>query len=234
MRNFTIHTHTIEKIATALGELNEEVAFVGGSVVGFYANDLAADDVRPTKDIDITLQIASLSKLEMLREELTNKGFKQQMDEDVICRFVYDETLVDVMATQAVGWAPANKWFAPGFNHLISKEVGNKTIRILSLPYFLATKFDAHTDRGGTDPRTSKDFEDITYLLDYVSDLEEQILAAPNDVKTYLTYQFNAILTDSAKQEAILAQLPYSIQMERFAIIMDKLRSIEATASQDF
>jgi predicted nucleotidyltransferase len=234
MRNFQIHSQTIEKIAKALGELNKEVAFVGGSVVGIYADDLAADDVRPTKDIDITLQIASLSKLEILRAELTNKGFKQQMDEDVICRFVYDDTLVDVMATQAIGWAPANQWFAPGFEHLISVEIGQTTIRLLSLPYFLATKFDAHTGRGASDPRTSKDFEDITYLLDYVSDLEEQILAAPNDVKTYLIEQFNAILTDSAKQEAILAQLPYSIQMERFAIIMDKLHTIQAAASQSF
>jgi predicted nucleotidyltransferase len=226
MRNFQIHTQTIEKIAKALGELNKDVAFVGGSVVGIYANDLAADDVRPTKDIDITLQIASLSKLEILREELTNKGFKQQMDEDVICRFVYDDILVDVMATHAIGWAPANQWFAPGFKHLISVEMGHTTIRLLSLPYFLATKFDAHADRGASDPRTSKDFEDITYLLDYVSDLEKQILAAPNDVKAYLIEQFKAILEDDAKQEAILAQLPYSIQTERFAIIMDKLRVI--------
>lgn len=230
MRNFQIHTQTIEKIAKALGELNKNVAFVGGSVVGIYANDLAADDVRPTKDIDITLQIASLSKLEILREELTNKGFKQQIGEEVICRFVYDDTLVDVMATQAIGWAPANQWFAPGFKHLISVEIGDMTIKLLSLPYFLATKFDAHADRGGSDPRTSKDFEDITYLLDYVSDLEEQIAVAPEDVKTYLIGQFKAILADYAKQEAILAQLPYSIQMERFAIIMDKLRSIQAAA----
>ena len=230
MRNFQIHTQTIEKIAKALGELNKNVAFVGGSVVGIYANDLAADDVRPTKDIDITLQIASLSKLEILREALTDKGFKQQIDEDVICRFVYDGTLVDVMATQAIGWAPANQWFAPGFKHLISVEIGDMTIKLLSLPYFLATKFDAHADRGGSDPRTSKDFEDITYLLDYVSDLEEQIAVAPEDVKTYLIGQFKAILADDAKQEAILAQLPYSIQMERFAIIMDKLRSIQAAA----
>jgi predicted nucleotidyltransferase len=226
MRNFTIHTQTIEKIATALGELNEKVAFVGGAVVGIYANDLAADDVRPTKDIDITLQIASLGKLEMLREELSTKGFKQEANEDVICRFVYDDILVDVMSTHPVGWAPANQWFAPGFNYLISKKIGDRMINLLSLPYFLATKFDAHADRGGSDPRASKDFEDIVYLLDYVSDFDQQISIAPKDVKTYLVEQFNAILKDNLKQEAILAQLPYAIQTERFAIIMQKIRTI--------
>jgi predicted nucleotidyltransferase len=232
MRNFTIHTQTIEKIATALGELNEKVAFVGGAVVGIYANDLAAEDVRPTKDIDITLQIASLSKLEMLREELSIKGFKQQVNEDVICRFVFDDILVDVMATHPVGWAPANQWFAPGFNYLILKKIGDKTIRLLSLPYFLATKFDAHSDRGGLDPRTSKDFEDIVYLLDYVSDFEQQISIAPKDVKTYLINQFEAILEDSLKQEAILAQIPYAIQTERFAILMQKIKTIANLQTQ--
>jgi hypothetical protein len=103
MRNFTIHTETIETIANALGELNQKVAFVGGAVVGFYANDLAADDVRPTKDIDITLQITSVGKLELLREELSNKGFTQVANEDVICRFVYEDILVDVMSTYPVG-----------------------------------------------------------------------------------------------------------------------------------
>jgi predicted nucleotidyltransferase len=226
MRNFTIHTETIEIIANALGELNQKVAFVGGAVVGFYANDLAADDVRPTKDIDITLQIRSVGKLELLREELSNKGFTQVANEDVICRFVYEDILVDVMSTYPVGWAPANQWFAPGFEHLIVQEAGNKIINLLSLPYFLATKFDAHNDRGGSDPRTSKDFEDIVYLLDYVADLETQIINAPQDVKNYLRLQFESILRDTLKQEAILSQLPYAIQTERFAIIMQKIRAV--------
>ena len=226
MRNRNLHLHFIETIAAALGELNEKVVFVGGAVVGLYANDLAAEDVRPTKDIDITLHIVSLGNLELLREELLSKGFIQHADDDVICRFRYKGILVDVMATHAVGWAPANRWFAPGFDHLILQEVNKQTFRLLSLPYFMATKFDAHADRGGTDPRTSKDFEDIVYLLDYVVDLEQQILAAPEDVKTYLIGQFDAILKDSLKQEAILAQLPYDIQMERFRIIIQRIEKV--------
>ena len=226
MRNRTLHLELIETIAAALGELNEKVAFVGGAVVGLYTNDLAAEDVRPTKDIDITLHIVSLGNLELFREALLSKGFIQHADDDVVCRFRYEGILVDVMATHPVGWAPANRWFAPGFDHLISRESDGQTFRLLSLPYFMATKFDAHADRGGSDPRTSKDFEDIVYLLDYVVNLDQQISAAPEDVKTYLIAQFEAILTDNLKKEAILAQLPYSIQMERFKIIMDKIETV--------
>ena len=42
----------IRTIALALGELNEKVVYVGGSVVSLYADDSAAEETRPTKDID--------------------------------------------------------------------------------------------------------------------------------------------------------------------------------------
>ena len=45
---------------------------------------------------------------------------------------------------------------------------------------------------------------------------------------SYLIAQFKAILTDNLKKEAILAQLPYSIQMERFKIIMAKIEKVVA------
>ena len=62
--------------------------------------------------------------------------------------------------------------------------------------------------------------------MDYVVNLEQQILTAPEDVKTYLIAQFEGILTDNLKKEAILAQLPYAIQIERFKIIMDKIETV--------
>jgi hypothetical protein len=228
MKNTDFHCLIVEKIALGLGELNEKTAFVGGAVVGLYADDPAADDVRPTMDIDITLQITTLGQLEGLRELLSAKGFRQFAEDDVVCRFRYEGILVDVMSTKPVGWAPANPWFAPGFEQLILKQVGSTTVRLLSLPYFLATKFDAHHDRGSTDPRTSKDFEDIVYLLDNVSDLVQQVLAAPEGVRNYLIAEFAAVLNDPASREAVLAQLPYLIQAERFEIILNKIRNIVA------
>lgn len=58
------------------------------------------------------------------------------------------------MSTQAIGWAPANIWFQKeGMAHTITVAVApTKQIRILELPYFLATKFAAFNDRGTTAP----------------------------------------------------------------------------------
>ena len=60
MKNTLINRIATEKIAHALGELNEKVVYVGGAVVSLYIDDPSADDVRPTKDIDISLEIASV------------------------------------------------------------------------------------------------------------------------------------------------------------------------------
>ncbi len=68
MKNTTINLGVIRRIAQGLGSLNEKVVYVGGAVVSLYINDPAADDVRPTKDVDIFLQIASLGELEDLRQ----------------------------------------------------------------------------------------------------------------------------------------------------------------------
>jgi len=69
LKNTLINRIATKKIALALGELNKNVVYVGGAVVSFYIDDTSAEDVRPTKDIDISMEIASLGKLEKIRED---------------------------------------------------------------------------------------------------------------------------------------------------------------------
>jgi predicted nucleotidyltransferase len=215
-----------KKVAQALGALNNNVVYVGGAMVSLYIDDTSAEDVRPTKDIDITMEIASLGELEKIREELIQKGFYQTNEDNVICRFRYEDIKVDVMATKPVGWAPANPWFEPGFKYIVRSTIDEIEIKYLSLPFFLATKFTAFYDRGAKDPRTSHDFEDIVYLLNYTTNLVEQILTAPNDVKVYLMSCFSDVLSDSVKQEAILGNLFYEDQEHRHQKIVEKLKKI--------
>ncbi len=226
MKNTRINLKVIGKVAKALGELNDRVVYVGGAIVSLYINDPAAEDIRPTKDIDISLEILTLGELEKLRVLLTEKKFYQTSDETVMCRFMYDDVTVDVMSTKAVGWAPADQWFAPGFKHVETRNIEDQKIRILPLAYFLATKFSAFHDRGAKDPRTSKDFEDITYILDNRMDLVEQTLNSPEDVRHYLKKEFQSILKNDSLQEAITANLFYETQVVRSKNIIDKLKTI--------
>ena len=68
LKNTRINRLATIKVATALGNLNEKVVYVGGTIVSLYIDDPAAEDVRPTKDVDFSLEIVSLGQLESLRE----------------------------------------------------------------------------------------------------------------------------------------------------------------------
>lgn len=226
LKNTTINIGVIKRIATALNQLNERVVYVGGAVVSLYIDDEAADDVRPTKDIDISLSIASLYELESLRQVLIGKGFIQSAEDDAICQFRFEDIIVDVMSTKAVGWAPANPWFADGFKLKQVINLDGQIIQIMPLSYFLASKFTAFNDRGKKDARTSHDFEDIIYILDNRINLAEEINNSPDEVKEYLKEEFAKILTDEQKQEAILSNLYYETQTIRFNAILSKLKAV--------
>lgn len=224
-KNDDINIAAVKKVAQALGDLNDNVAYVGGAVVSIYADDPAADEVRPTKDVDITLEIASFAELTKIQEQLAEKGIYPAIEEKIMCRFDCNGVLLDVMATKEVGWAQANEWFEPGFKHLESYRLDEtQTIKILSVAYFLASKFTAYHDRG-KDPRTSHDFEDIIYVLDNRVNLVKDILDAPEDVRKYLINEF-LMLVDVGMEEAVLCHLEPETQSERLKILKTRLLEI--------
>lgn len=226
MKNAIINKGIIKKVANALGELNNDLMYVGGATVGLYINDAAADDVRSTKDLDISLSLVTLSELESIREELISRGFIQSPEFDVMCRFKYDDVIVDVMNTTELGWAPANSWFYDGFELKEMIKIENQNIFILPFCHFLATKFEAYNKRGRNEPRTSHDFEDIVYIIDNRIDLVEQLINAPSAVKKFLLNEFNLILKDSSKKEAIYSNLFYEFRDARYQEIIRKLEVI--------
>lgn len=226
LKNTLINRAATQKLAKTLGKLNAEVVYVGGAMVSFYIDDVTADDVRPTKDLDITLEIHTLGELESLREALIKKGLRQSSEDKVICRFRLDDIKVDVMSTKEVGWAPANRWFAPGFERRYQLMLDEMEISLMPLPYFLASKFDAFFNRGSKDPRTSHDFEDIVYILTYTSDLTQKIMEAEDSVRNYLKESFGKIESNKLYQEAIVGNL-YADQLdEAFEMIMAKVSTI--------
>ena len=226
MKNTQINLKATISVAKALGNLLEKVVFVGGAVVSLYIDDPAADDVRPTKDIDLTFEILSVSDLEELRQKLNERGFKQSHKDKVACRFRLDDKKVDVMSTEAVGWAPANRWFKEGFKQAYDHNLENEKIKLLPFPYFLATKFEAFDSRGGHDARGSHDFEDIVYLLNYTSNFDELILGTDNNVKSFLISCLKEITESKKLQEAVKANLYFEDQEVRFEMILNKIIKI--------
>lgn len=227
LKNKTINMGVVKKVATALGELNDEVAYVGGATVSVYADDPIAEDVRPTKDVDIMLRIATFAELAALQDKLASKNIYPDPEADINCRFKYEDVLIDVMSTKEVGWAPSDPWFEPGFKSLMKYKLDDAiTIRVFTAPYFLATKFSAFHDRGN-DPRTSTDFEDIVYVLDSRLNIVDEIRSSPSNVRDYLKEHLKAFLSDDMSESLSCHLSPFQSE-ERLGLLRQKINSILA------
>jgi predicted nucleotidyltransferase len=165
LENKIINLAVVAEIAQALREFNEEVVFVGGAVVSLYTDDPAADEIRPTQDVDMTMSIMNLSHWEKVQEKLATLGFYPDPFGPSICRYKYKDIPVDIMANENGPHGPSNQWYKIGFEDLWTLKANEQEIKVLSAPCYLATKFEAFNDRG-SDYRTSHDIEDIIYILD--------------------------------------------------------------------
>jgi hypothetical protein len=57
MRSADPNLPQLRRIAQALGDLREQVVFVGGAVAGLLVTDPLADGVRATRDVDAVVNV---------------------------------------------------------------------------------------------------------------------------------------------------------------------------------
>lgn len=105
---------------------------MGGAVISLYADDPAADEIRPTMDIDITLNIVSLQKWIPLQEELIALGFYPNPAGRALCNYLYNGTPVDIMMAHTTALGPANRWFPIGFEQLWTVKAREEEVNIFS------------------------------------------------------------------------------------------------------
>ena len=119
-----INVTRIKAVNNALGELRDKVVFVGGATVSLYA-DSAAEEIRPTEDIDIVVEIWARKDYFEIDEKLRKLGFINDQESGIICRYKIDGLVVDVMPTQSDILGFTNKWYQPGYEHSISYNLEN-------------------------------------------------------------------------------------------------------------
>lgn len=186
----------LQTVANGLGELKDGVVFVGGAVAELYADNPAASDIRPTKDVDCVIELKSRMEHTRLQENLRTKGFVHDTSEDApICRMIYQKIKVDVMPTDEEILGFSNKWYEEGIENRITKTLPDGTVVfIFPQEYYLAAKFEAHKGRGGNDLRQSHDFEDIIYILDNYTEILDSIRNANLTVRLYLKEEFKNLV----------------------------------------
>ena len=209
-------------VVKGLGELADDVVFVGGSVAELYASNVELSDIRPTLDVDCIIEVSSKLAYYKLEEKLHQKGFKNDTSEDApICRWLYKGVKVDIMPVDEKIIGFSNIWYSEGIKNKISRTIQeNIKIFIFRPEYYLASKLEAHKNRGSKDLRQSHDFEDIIYLLDNYPDIINDISNANDKIKRYIRLEFINFQNNRNLIEGIECALPYGADAEGTDIIL--------------
>lgn len=179
----------IEFVADGLGEeFLAEVAFVGGCTTAMLVTDtVVLDDIRFTDDVDLVIELAGITAWQSLTERLAAKNFKITGEDEVNCRFRFNDIVVDVMPSDPAVLGYANRWFVEGLAKADKFTLPSGIIiQIFKPAYFLATKLEAFSGRGNGDPY-HKDVEDIIIVIDGRQELLDEVRQAEPELREYIT-----------------------------------------------
>jgi predicted nucleotidyltransferase len=197
----------IEAAVRALGELCDRVVFVGGLTTGLLVTEDARPRARATQDIDVIVELASLSAYYKLGQELRDRGFRS--DTEVTCRWHAGELKFDFIPTRDVGLGFENRWYPRAAEQAKRLSLpSGAIIRIVTPPYFVSTKLEAFYGRGEGDYRASHDLEDIVTVVDGRLELIDEVAAADSDVRSYIQEEFDDLLAREEFVDSLSGHLP--------------------------
>jgi hypothetical protein len=219
--NHHLNITRIKSVYHSLGELKEKVVFVGGATISLYV-DSKTEEIRPTDDIDIVVEIYTHQEYAALDEQLRKLGFVNDQTTRVICKYSIQGLIVDVMPTQIDALGFSNKWYQPAFENSIQYNLGDEKIRIFSPPFFIASKLEAFLQRGKNDGRTSTDFEDIIFLFENRSTIWKELNDAETTLSTYLKETFRKLMQNENFEEWVDCHAGFG-RVSATYFIMDQL-----------
>ena len=179
----------LESAAEAIEEMLDEVVFVGGATVELWVTDPGAPEFRPTYDIDVIVEVTTRGAYYRLEEKLRELGFRNDEEGGVICRFRRPSGLIlDVMPTDPSILGFENRWQREAFPHAARYGLpSGREIKAVPPVYLIATKLEAFASRGRGDLYGSKDFEDLVRLIDGREEVVEELEAAEEEVRAFVS-----------------------------------------------
>jgi predicted nucleotidyltransferase len=217
----------LQLVARALGVLREKLVFVGGCVTGILITDTARPPVRATQDVDLIAEIASKAEYYGITADLKRLGFQEDLGE-VICRWRFGNLKVDVMPSREGILNFTNQWYADAIEASIIAELPDKTpIRLITAPYFIATKLEAFYDRGKGD-YMSHDIEDILNVIDGRKEIIQDVAEIKESaVAAYLRSEVEDLISDPLFLQSLPSHFqPTAVEQQRVPLLLARLREI--------
>jgi hypothetical protein len=195
----------IRFVAERLDSLGERMVFLGGATLGLFVVEPGAAPPRPTKDVDLIVEVTMLEYLDnSFRAQLLGRGFREVVDEGVICRWEIEGTKVDIMPAAPGILGFGNRWYQAAVAQAQRYQFpGGPSIRLISPACFLATKLEAFANRGRGD-FTREDIEDIISVIDGRPTIEKEVDSATPEIQSFISREVARLLSS----EAFLESLP--------------------------
>ena len=216
----------LQDAAGKLAPFLDEIVFVGGATLGLLITDAAAAPIRGTTDVDVIAEIATYADYITFSERLRNAHFTE--DHELTCRWHQGALTLDVLSLSKEVLGFTNSWYEPALRNALPFTLpGGPSIRVITAPYFLATKMEAFRGRGKMDYQASHDLEDFVAIIEGREGVVREIEQSSQAVRDYLSQAVHALLTTPQ----FLGVLPgYILDQERVPLIEERLASIAAIA----
>ena len=222
----------LEEAARKLGQLVDEVVFVGGSTLDLLITDPGASPVRPTTDVDVIAEVLTYADYVVtFSDRMRALGFSEDSREGAPpCRWLHGKLTLDVMPLDEAILGFSNRWYRGAMLEAqVIRLPGGARIRVINGPYFLGTKVEAFRGRGEEDYFASRDLEDFVAVLEGREAILEELRTAPEDLRIFLSHATKALLTKPRFLDALPGYFPGdSISQQRIEIVLRNLRELAA------
>jgi hypothetical protein len=217
--------------AVALRPLLAELVFVGGCVTGLLITDEAAGEPRGTLDVDAIAQITSYAAYAKFGDRLRSLGFHEDTNEGApVCRWIQGGMILDVMPLDEKILGFSNRWYKAAMEASVTKKLRDDLeIRMVTAPYFVATKLEAFKGRGKGGFFGNHDLEDVISIVDGRETLSAEVRAAGANLSEYVRREVADLLATPGFIDALPGfLLPDSASQSRIGIVLGRLRDLES------
>ena len=215
--------------ARLLRPLLGELVFVGGAVTGLLITDEAAADPRTTFDVDAIAEITSYAEYAAFGDRLRALGFQEDTREGApLCRWVHRGTTLDVMPLEEKILGFSSRWYRAAMKSSVTEWLADDLeIRMVTGPFFIATKLEAFKGRGQGDFYGSHDLEDLIFVVDGRPALVTEMREATVDLRAYVRAEIGGLRGTPGFLDALPGYLlPDAASQSRIGIVLRRLEEL--------
>jgi hypothetical protein len=187
----------LEAAAAELGDLREQVVFLGGATVGLWLTDPGARAPRVTYDVDVVAEVTTLGAYAQFQEDLRRRGFREDTESGIAVRYRHREAglILDVVPLEVRLAGLSGGFLKPAVQAAVARILpSGAELRVVPPAWLVVTKLEAFADRGNDDCLASRDFEDVVLLVDGREELAGELDALPGDGRAYVRREFGRVL----------------------------------------